>query len=114
MKKLGINQNDTMYRLNRKSKEFKIYLDEDLSFGNATGTDVRLELMKVLKQIMILEEVSFIHTTEYKAELSKVKDGKLENTMNKFSSVDAFAKQIIKHTIQDIQIVNQLKFMMKI
>ncbi|CAM3190913.1 S9 family peptidase [Streptobacillus felis] len=90
MKVLGINENSRMYKIDRNTKELTMYLGDDISYGNATGSDVRLGSNEYFKVNYETEEITFIATTEYMAELFKVNNGKLETISNKLGSVDGY------------------------
>lgn len=90
MKVLGINENNRMFKIDRNTKDLTMYLSDDISYGNATGSDARLGGNEYFKVDYDTEEITFIATTEYMAELFRVKDGKLETLSNKLGSVDGY------------------------
>ncbi len=87
----GINENSKIFKINRDNSEIELYLDEDVSYGNATGTDARFGYNESFKVDYDTEEITYICTTEYKAELHGVKDGKSYVISDSLGSVDGYA-----------------------
>lgn len=90
MRKLGINQNNSLYILD-KNNQLKIYFDEDISYGNATGSDARFGYNESFYVEYETGKIYSIVTRGYYSELVCIENGKLIHLIDGVSSIDGFA-----------------------
>lgn len=90
MKKLGINENEKVFYLNRKTLDFKTLIDDDIDFGNSTGSDARLGHNEEILVDFENDGFYFIQTIENHTRLSKFCNGNISTILEFMGSIDGY------------------------
>lgn len=90
MKKIGINENEKVYYIDRKTYKFNTLISDDIDFYNSTGSDARLGNNDEILIDFDKDGFYFIQTIENHTRLSKYENGVISTILEFMGSIDGY------------------------
>lgn len=103
MKKLGINENEKVYSLDRKTLNFDVVIEEDIDLYNSTGSDARLGHNEEILVDFDNDSFYFTQTVENHTKLSKFENGTITTILEFMGSIDSYV--FVNDTLYTISFV---------
>lgn len=104
MKKFGINELEKVYYLDRKTHELNIEINEDIDYGNSTGSDARLGHNETVLVNYTDNSFYFVQTVENHTRLSLYSNKNITTILEFMGSIDGYV--YIDNTLYTLSFVD--------